>query len=373
MDCEPTRWLTNSEFMKRLTDRAHSERIPLSGGVDLTSRCNLKCLHCYIESPGGRRRYPLNALSTDRLLSILDEVAAAGCLFFLLTGGEPLTHPDFVRVYRHAKRRGLIVSLFTNGTLVDHEIVALLQELPPWSVEISLYGATRETYEAITRVPGSFDACMRGIQLLHDGGISLRLKTMLLEQNKHEFAAIRQFAHDLGVRFRFDSGVTPTLCGEKHTLACRLPPEEIVQVEFEDDDVAADWVRFRKQFREAVGDPNRLYQCGSGYSTFHIDSNGHLLPCMMSRDITFDLKKGSFETGWREVIPEVQRLAPDPDLPCTTCELLGLCGYCPPALSMESGDGARAPEYMCRLAQARLDGIDEWSKQEKRVESGRSE
>ena len=364
MDCEQTQWVSNREFMERLTRRAVAERTPLSGGMDLTDRCNLNCIHCYIHSPEGRRAHKGDPLPTTRILSILDELAELGCLFFLITGGEPLLHPDFARIYRHAKRCGLMVTVFTNGTLVDEATVELFSEYPPRAVEITVYGATQATYEEITGVAGSYDRCMRGIHLLHEAGTTLCLKTMLMEQNKHEFYAIKQLAADLGARFRFDSGVTPTLAGELHPLHCRMEPEEIVRYEFEDADVTTSWVRFREYVGETRNRAGYLYQCGCGESVFHIDARGHLLPCMMARDVSYDLKRGSFATGWRDAIPQVPNVKSAEDTACRECPVLGLCGYCPPCFRAETGDGGFAPPYMCRLAQARLSEIDKATRRE---------
>jgi MoaA/NifB/PqqE/SkfB family radical SAM enzyme len=137
---------------------------------------------------------------------VLDEITEAGCLWLLFTGGEILVRKDFLDIYAHAKGKGLLINLFTNGVLVTEEIAAFLAGMPPFVIEISLYGSTPETYERITRVPGSFERCLRGIRLLKDRGLPLRLKTMVVTVNQHEIWEINRFVEeDLGLEF----GLTP--------------------------------------------------------------------------------------------------------------------------------------------------------------------
>src|SRR5262249_61820625 len=122
--------------------------------------CNLDRVHGCVDEPGGSGEVRARELPTARVLALIDEVAQAGCLRLLLTGGEVLVRPDFSEIYRHAIARGLRVTVFTNGTMVTEEIADLFDRHRPVSIEITLYGMTRETYERVTRVPGSYDRCL---------------------------------------------------------------------------------------------------------------------------------------------------------------------------------------------------------------------
>ena len=165
---------------------AYATRVPLEGTLETTFRCNLACVHCYVNQPAGSRAERAKELELSRLKALVDELAAEGCLDLLLTGGEVLLRPDFPDLYLHAVRAGLRVTVFTNGTLVTDKIADLFAEFHPACVEISLYGMTRETYERVTRVPGSFDRCLQGIRKLHEARVPLKLKTMVLSWNAHE-------------------------------------------------------------------------------------------------------------------------------------------------------------------------------------------
>ena len=153
-----------SALSARISRQARGSRLPTNGTIEITHRCPLACAHCYNNLPVGDREALRRELSTDELRRIIDEIADAGCLWLLFTGGEIFARKDFLEIYTHAEQRGLLVSLFTNGTQVTPAIADYLAIWRPFAIEITLYGRTRETYERLTGVPGSFDRCMRGIR-----------------------------------------------------------------------------------------------------------------------------------------------------------------------------------------------------------------
>ena len=133
--------LTYAEFGARLVRQGGSARVPLSGSMEITFKCNLRCVHCYIPDYSGR-----GEMTTDEITRILSEAADEGCVWMLLTGGEVLCRADFDEIYRHAKRQGFLLTLFSNGTLVDERVADLLAEYPPLGIEFTLYGLSDETY-----------------------------------------------------------------------------------------------------------------------------------------------------------------------------------------------------------------------------------
>lgn len=355
MDCEPAIWDDSEGFWRELRKQAEERRIPLSGGIDLTRRCNLRCVHCYLGPQAEMRATPAEPeLETGRILSILDEITEAGCFFLLLTGGEPLLHPDFARIYRHACTRGLNVTVFTNGTLVDDAVIALFREFPPKVVEVSLYGATAGTYERITGVRGSHARCLDGIARLQAGGMRLVLKTSLMTLNRDEIPAMRELARGLGLKLRVDPSINPTLDGNQAPVALRVSPEEAIRVALAEEGKLEEWQR---SLAEKEGEETRrsdaLYQCSAGLRSFYIDAVGLLRPCQITRNIAYDLKQGDFLTGWREVIPRVRDLRAPPNYRCTRCESMTLCRYCPPAFELETGDAAVPSAFLCTMGRKR--------------------
>jgi MoaA/NifB/PqqE/SkfB family radical SAM enzyme len=218
---------------------AETRRVPLQGTIEPTFRCNLSCAHCYVNEPAGSAEVRGRELDTARLLALVDEIAEAGCLSLLLTGGEVLLRRDFPEVYRHAVARGLRVTVFTNGTMVTDEIADLFASHRPRAVEITLYGMTAETYERVTRVPGSFARCLEGIDRLLARGVRLKLKTMALTWNVHEIPAMREFARARGCDFQHDGILNRRVdCGASRNGELQLTPAQVVALDLEDPEQA---------------------------------------------------------------------------------------------------------------------------------------
>ena len=352
MDCPDEELSADSGFFDRLQATLQRRRIPISGSLELTYRCNLRCVHCYL---GENRRSLADKpeLGTAAVCGLLDQVVDAGCLWFTLTGGEPLLRRDFLQIYTYARQKGLLVTVFTNGTRLTARTADALAELPPLAVEITLYGHSQQTYERVTGVPGSYARCRHGIDLLLERGIKLKLKSMLMTLNRHELEAMQAFAAGLGVEYRYDPLLNAGLDGARAPLLLRLSPEEVVASDQSDARRQRDFQRLGDSFAGKAADDSRLYFCGAGKNSFHIDPYGQLSPCIMSRSHTFDLGSGSFKTAWEQFLPGVRSLPAVGKNSCAHCSLLALCGQCPGWAELESGDAQRPVEYLCKVAHLR--------------------
>lgn len=349
---------SNKEYFKEFNKKVLQQRIPLSGSLALTHRCNIKCVHCYVGEEAGSRRNPAKELSTGRWKHIIDEITEAGCLYLLITGGEPLVRNDFNEIYRHARTNGLLVTVFTNGTLVTEDILELFHELPPKAVEISLYGAAPGTYEKITRVKGSYEKCLKGIKSLIHHRINVRLKTILMKQNRHEFFKIEEMAGELGVKFRFDAAIFPGLNGSKAPIRLRVPAEDAVEKEFSNENRVREWKDFFERMPE-LPVTGSLYQCGAGKTHFNIDPYGNLQPCLMVTDLEYNLVNGSFFTGWNEVMPRLRERKPGTGYQCNRCNKRVLCGFCPAFFKRENDREEVYSEYLCTMGHRRFEKINE--------------
>jgi radical SAM protein with 4Fe4S-binding SPASM domain len=356
MQCPEQKWLSTDEYMEKFITMARQRRIPLSGSFEITSRCNMKCVHCYLGPRGERQAY--TETSAVKIRDIIDEITDAGCLYMLFTGGEPLLRDDFPQIYRYAKEKGLLVTVFTNGTLITDKVAGMFRELPPHEVEISLYGATAPTYERITGIPGSYKRCMDGIKLLVDNKIKVRLKTILMTLNVHELSEMQNIARGFGSGFRFDAAISPGLGGDKTPLELRVSPEEVVDREFADDERGKQWKMFFEGSKEHVL-TDELYGCGAGVTGFHIDSTGNLHPCLMVLDICYDLSATGFIEAWKDMISRIKERKARPDFPCRGCVKINLCGYCPAFFSLENGAEDVHSEYICRMGNLRYQRIND--------------
>lgn len=358
MDCTREAWPGNKEYLRDFNQKVKQQHVPLSGNFDLTHRCNLRCVHCYLRDQSPGRDPSSKELDTRQWRAIIDEVTEAGCLYLLLTGGEPLLRQDFSDIYRYAKIKGLLITVFTNGTLITPDIIKLFRELPPRAVEISLYGATAGTYESVTGVKGSFERCMTGIKSLKESGINIRLKTILMKLNSHEFFDIEKMARDLDVQFRFDAALFPRLNGDKTPLELRVLTDEVVEKEFSDPERSRQYRDFFKKNRE-IPVTSKLYQCGAGKTHFHVNPYGILQPCLMVHEPSYNLEKGIFRSGWEDVLPRIGEIEPGMDYLCNQCNKRSLCGFCPGFFKMETDAEDHRSEYLCRMGKLRYERINE--------------
>lgn len=357
MECHYIPELSYSELRERMRQGLSGERIPVSGSLELTLRCNLRCKHCYIAH--GHNGIPgKQELSLGEIRRILDEITDAGCFWLLLTGGEIMVRPDFLDIYQYAKLKGMLVTLFTNGTMITPRIADFLAEWAPFNTEISLYGATQETYERVTGIPGSYARCMRGIELLMERNIPLKLKTVAMTLNQHEVYDMKAFSESLGLSFRFDAMLNAGADGSGKPLPLRISAKEVVELDLMDPKRVAGWREFRQKHQGMKRDQRYLYACGAGLYSFHIDPYGELSLCMMVRHETYDLRKGSFRQGWDEYLHQVRSQPGSENSPCSSCDLHALCGSCPGWAQMEHGDASKHVGFQCQVTHLRAKAFD---------------
>ena len=233
-------------------------------------------------------------MTTEEHFQMLDELVEMGCFWLLYTGGEIFARKDFLEIYTYAKKKGFLITLFTNGTLITEKIADYLVEWPPFAIEITLYGRTRETYEALTQIPGSYDRCLRGIKLLRERGLPLKLKTVATSINKHEIMAMRQFAEEeLGVEFKMDGQINPRIDCSQSPLAVRLTPEEVVALDMHAPKGQVNIGGWRSEIlkiRPIWRKNGTVYFCGGGMNSFAINAYGEMGICVISQQETFDIR-----------------------------------------------------------------------------------
>jgi radical SAM protein with 4Fe4S-binding SPASM domain len=346
------------EFSQTFHRRTMQRHLPLSGAIEVTRRCPLTCVHCYNNLPMADRDAARSELTLEEHCRILDELADAGCLWLLFTGGEIFARRDFLDIYTHAKRRGFLITLFTNGTLITERIADALAELPPFNIEITLYGRTKATYEGLTGIPGSFERCLRGINLLIERKLPLKLKTVAVSINKHEVWAMKRFAQELGVDFNFDPMINPRTDCSSSPLAVRLTPAEIVALDLEDPQRVADWRRLAIEFEPPPpppGETQQVYDCGGGVNSFAIDPYGNLSICVLSHFDQYNVRDGSVREGWEKFLRRVRDKRITRVTKCTNCPLRSLCGSCAANGELENGDPEAPVDFLCRTAHLRAE------------------
>lgn len=355
-ECLPNADYFARQQLEKVNRFSADRRVPLWGHIDITYRCNLRCIHCYAGSE--RVSTEITEESTAPVIrEILQEAAAMGCLRLLISGGEPLLRPDFEEIYKTAKELGIIVTVFTNATLVTDRHVKLLQEFPPYLVEISIYGATAATYESVTGVPGSYAACITGIERLLAGKIRSALKTPMLQRNIHELGLIEGLAKKCGLSFRIDPIIIPQLNRDKTSLEQRIDPAIATAVEFTDGSRAQFYKEHYRTAQESQ-EQKTLYDCKAGVTKFHIDPAGIVRPCFMIRNIKHSTIEAGFKVAWHAVCADFLQLpAISSTRSCGTCNDRSLCGYCPGMFYLENGSYGSPPSDVCKIALHRKEKV----------------
>ena len=352
MKCSQQPDFTLDEWAEQLLSPLDGERFPLSGSIELTERCNLSCVHCYINQPAADLHAKSQELNTDEWKELLDQMADTGCLFLLITGGEPLLREDFEEIFIHARKRGMLVNLFSNATMLTPKLVDLFDEWGLHSLEVSLYGATEKTYERVTGQPGSFERCIHGIKLALAKGINISLKTVLLTINRHELEKMRTLTEKLGMKFHYDSTLWPRLDGTMENIRYQIPNNEMLALDLEDPERLEAWLKTAESIKGQYLRAEKVFTCGAGYRSYHIDAHGRINPCMMVRNPSYDVLSMGFGSAW-EKIGEIRSLKRKLNTKCETCPAGALCTQCPGWSLAYYGDYETPVPSVCELGQLR--------------------
>jgi radical SAM protein with 4Fe4S-binding SPASM domain len=329
-------------------------RIPLGGGIELTNKCNLSCVHCYAQPNRN-----LEDLTFNEITTIVDQLVDEGTLFLYLTGGEVLLRPDFPDIYKYIRLKGIMVEILTNGTLIDDKIIDLFTEYPPLKLDITIYGMLPETYEKITQVKGSYNQFMSGIDKLIKNNIPFELKTVGLNINQHEILDMKKYAQELGVNFRYSFNISPMVNGNKSTTQYRVTVNEALFFDSVDSDRKNFWSRMKvkpryniENFR--IDSRYRVYLCKAGKNNFLISASGMLYACIRERCHGYNLLNGTFKEGWdNHILNSIREKTASDNYPCLKCENLKYCDHCAAESELENGNPELPVEFRCELAKRR--------------------
>ena len=271
----------------RLKQRALGLAQPLSAHLELTYRCNWRCVFCY-----NPRHHDQRGLTGAEWIAVLDDLRALGTLSVALTGGEALLHPEFLAIARAARDRSLAVRVFTNGTRVDDAMADALAALDPMGVELSLHGATAETHDRTTGRPGSFDALLEALARLQRRGLPLLVKTPVTRLNEHELEAIVALADRLDVPHKLDAALTPRDDGDLGPLSYRASPAAVERM--------YRLVAERGHLPHADREPG-MVNCGLGRITLAVDPEGNVYPCLQWKSSSLgNVRRTPLRELWRD-------------------------------------------------------------------------
>ncbi len=349
-----------TEYLHR---KATVARIPLSGTFELTPVCNMSCKMCYVRMSRQQQEEIRPLRSADEWLALAAEAKKAGTLYLLLTGGEPFLHPQFREIMTGLHNMGFLVSINSNATLIDEQTVAWLKTVPPVRINVTLYGASNETYARLCGNPQGFSQATRGIRLLRAAGIAVKLNCSLTPHNAGDLEAIFDYARREGLIVQASSYMFPPLRRDPTQIGRndRFTPEMAAYYAAKIEALAGGEEAFLEraeelppmtaETEEGCSEVGEKIRCRAGKCSFWVTWEGEMMPCGMipNRDKCNVFEIG-FPDAWKRAMETADRIC----LPvqCASCGLKDSCKACAAMVMTESGAYDVVPEYRCQMSHA---------------------
>jgi mycofactocin biosynthetic radical S-adenosylmethionine protein MftC len=336
-----------------LVQRVWRENRLFSVLLELTYRCNLDCWFCYNDlSVGGR------PLSTSEWLGLLDDLRRMQVLNVTFSGGEPLAHPDFLRLGRRARDLGFVVRVKSNGHSLGPEVARRLKaEVDPFVIEVSLHGARAKTHDRQTRVAGSFDRLQANVLGMKAAGLRVQMNATLTIWNEGEIEAMFAMADDLGVVLQIDPEVTARDDGDRSTLAITASREGVLRLFEIQAARAGDGMPVASRDADrSLGPIAPGKHCGAGSSGIAVDPYGNVYPCVQWRHPVGNLHEASLPDIWRtsRELDAVRRVSGEVKRMVEGQEDGALMSFCPGNAAALTGSPLRLyPQASRRAALAR--------------------
>ena len=360
MDLKATK--VENMLTQYMFSKAVKANIPLSGTFELSPVCNFSCRMCYVrktQQEVNRSERPI--LTCEQWLKLAEELRDQGMLYLLLTGGEPFLWPDFWTLYSELHKMGFLISINSNGSLIKSETVEKLKKMPPTRINITLYGASDETYEALCGVKGVFSKVDRAITELKQAGISVKLNCSLTPQNAADLEKIVAYANERELILEVATYMFPPLRRDESMVGKneRFTPEEAAYYNLK---------RYRLQYGEelyqqylekviaglapppgldesCVDPVDGKIKCRAAKASCWITWDGWLTPCGMMNEPKFDLTCKSFQESWKELVEAGEQISLTGV--CKNCENKKICHFCAATAFVETGKFSGVPKYLC--------------------------
>lgn len=346
---------------KLLIQKAVQNRQPITGSLELLPLCNMRCDMCYIrlDREGMEKQGQLH--TADEWIELAEQMKKAGVLFLLLTGGEPLLFPDFRKLYLKLKEMGMILTINTNGTLIDEEWADFFQSNKPRRINITLYGADDETYENLCHYPGGFEKTIQGINLLKERGVDVKINGSVTKQNFRDTEKIYQIGRNLDIPVHMDTYMLPGIRDRYKPFEqqTRLNPEDSARAYIQTlrSEMSEDsFHNYVLQAIHEVEDDDVTYpdyiSCQAGLSSFAIGWQGAMRPCVSLSEPSANVFETGFEASWEKVCEAAGKLRINKK--CTKCRLRPSCNTCAASAVWETGSFDAIPDYNCKHAEELL-------------------
>ena len=335
--------------------------LPIGGNFELTARCNFDCPMCYVHLNQKDMEAAGKELTAEQWIELARQAKDKGMMFALLTGGEPFVRKDFFEIYEAIRNMGIIVSINSNGSMLNGAIRERLLENPPLRMNISLYGGCRDTYRNMCG-QDVFETVTDNIRALKEAGVDIRLNLSVTPYNRQDMQRIYDISRELNVHVKASSYMYPPV---RNHNSCnnRLSPEEAARCSVEWDLIRLTPEEFAQRAlamkslsavepKDCAADLDEGVRCRAGYSTFWMTWDGRMMPCgMMPYPEARPLEIG-FDAAWEQIKRETRKIRLPKE--CVGCPKKEVCPACAAVCITESGKFDGVPEYMCRMTEETL-------------------
>ena len=337
-----------SVLVAEMAAKALQMNIPLSVQLDLTYRCNERCIHCYLD------HHDHGEMTTAEIKDLLDQMADAGVFYLTISGGEILMRRDFFDILEYARLRTFCIKLKTNGILIRKQEADRIKALGVESVQISIYSHVPEVHDAITKLPGSLKQSIEAIRRLRAHGIHVIMANVLMVQNVHDYAGVRALAAELGAQFIMDPTITPMMDGDRSILNLNVDEAALREVFQNESLVGGNIEEFCAPPLAPGEDDMDQLPCSAGHTACYVSPYGDVYPCVQFPLPSGNVRRMKFVDIWRDSpqLNEVRSIKLR-DMPtCSKCTHGGTCTRCPGLAYLEGN--MRGPSYQdCEKSYAR--------------------
>lgn len=339
---------------------ASKKRVPIGGSIELLPLCNMNCDMCYVRLTKNEMEQQGHLRTLEEWIPLVDQMKAAGVLFLLLTGGEPLLYPDFKELYLYLKKIGMILTINTNGTLIDEQWADFFHENPPRRINITLYGTDEQTYQKLCHYPRGFQKTINGIRLLRERNIDVKVNGSLVKANQQDADKITAIAHSLDAAVNIDTYMYPATRERTKPFnnQSRLNPEDAAKAKIQllkEKMTDEEFAEYANQYttlalNTSAGKniPGQM-KCRAGKSSFTINWQGQLRSCVMLTTPSIDVFEVGFQNAWNYIAEKTDRI--ELSSKCSQCTLRKVCQTCAACAVTETGKYDGVPEYMCKYTE----------------------
>lgn len=353
---------SNITLEECLVERATRNRVPLGGTLELLPLCNMNCDMCYVRLNKDELAQKGRIREKQEWLTLARQMKDEGVLFLLLTGGEPLLYPDFQELYKGLLDMGMIVTINTNGTLINEKWADFFAQYKPRRINITLYGKDENTYEKLCHYKEGFKRVVRGIHLLRAKNIDVKLNGSLTRRNKEDLPVLLNIAEKLEVPISIDTYMYPASRERNCVFSqeIRLDAKEAGEkkVEIIKRELGERFGGYCQQIKrldehEKVGEVDCGMKCRAGKSSFVVNWQGNITPCVMLQKPSFNVFDEGFSMSWSKLVREVEKIKIS--VKCITCHRREICPTCAACALLETGSYTGVPNYLCDYTEGMME------------------